>query len=723
MKIGTILEKIDEKQLFIPAFQREYVWKREDAKQLIDSLVKEYPTGTMLTWETSHPPELKGDHQYSAQQGAVKLLLDGQQRITTLYMLIRGEIPPYYTLPEIVNDTRGLYVNLKTLELSYYMKSRMENNPAWQNITDIFSGSIDTFGLQDKFAEAGISTSMESLRELNENINKIRRVVDREFPEQIIPPKATIKEAIDIFYKVNASGVALTEAELALAQISGYWPQARDAFKAKLAELSAQGFVLKLDFLVYALLGCMYSLGSEMRKLHGEENLEPVYDESGNLVRLGIKETWDILDKYTLDYVVNILRSKAYVDHTAEINSVYALIPIIVFCFDRYTEAIPEQQLRRLVKWFYYSQVRARYISQLPQKLDFDIRIIRESDRPFEELLGVIAEDKRLEIQPDEFTGRSVSHPFFGMMKWYLKSQGAVCLTTGLGIHKPMGEKYQLENDHIFPFSVLKKSGYGRENRIKYSLAQEFTNRAILTQVANRRKSARLASDYLSEIKSTSPMALEKQCIPTDEELWSIENYEEFLKARRELLATKINAYLEGLAVEHVEDYGRATIEELLAEDENSELEFKSSLRWDYQQGCVNKELEKIIVKAVAAFGNSPEGGTLLIGVNDERQALGLENDYTSLNGDKDKFELHLRTLLANKLGSAYVASGVKTTFPAVNGLEICQVDIAPSKKPLIVDIKDKNGVASEKFYVRDGNKSKELTRSEYEDYRIDRFD
>lgn len=105
MKISTILEKIDENQLFVPAFQREYVWKRDDAKQLIDSLIKEYPTGTMLTWETANPPELKGPHKYNEKQGAVRLLLDGQQRVTTLYMLINGEIPPYYTAPEIMNDT------------------------------------------------------------------------------------------------------------------------------------------------------------------------------------------------------------------------------------------------------------------------------------------------------------------------------------------------------------------------------------------------------------------------------------------------------------------------------------------------------------------------------------------------------------------------------------------------------------------------------------------
>ena len=64
MQISAILDKVDEKQLFVPAFQREYVWKRDDAKQLLDSLVKEYPTGTMLLWETANPPELKGPHKY-----------------------------------------------------------------------------------------------------------------------------------------------------------------------------------------------------------------------------------------------------------------------------------------------------------------------------------------------------------------------------------------------------------------------------------------------------------------------------------------------------------------------------------------------------------------------------------------------------------------------------------------------------------------------------------
>jgi uncharacterized protein with ParB-like and HNH nuclease domain len=142
MKISQILDKIDEKQLFVPAFQREYVWKRADAKNLIGSLINDYPTGTMLTWETNDPPELKGEHKYDERQGSVKLILDGQQRITTLYMLMTGNIPPYYKAHEILVDIRNLYINVETQALEYYKIKRMENDPLWVNLIDIFQGNL-----------------------------------------------------------------------------------------------------------------------------------------------------------------------------------------------------------------------------------------------------------------------------------------------------------------------------------------------------------------------------------------------------------------------------------------------------------------------------------------------------------------------------------------------------------------------------------------------------
>jgi hypothetical protein len=709
MKISTILEKIDENQLFVPAFQREYVWKRDDAKQLIDSLIKEYPTGTMLTWETSNPPELKGPHKYNENQGAVKLLLDGQQRVTTLYMLIRGVIPPYYSEQEIMEDTRNLFVQLETLELSYYMKTRMETNPLWQNITHVFQRNIRARDVVRNLEEKGETVTRERQDRIDDNTRAIENILARDFPEQTIPVKASIREAIDIFYKVNASGVALTDAELALAQISGYWPQARDRFKAKLAALEKEGFVFKLDFIVYVLLGCLYHLGSDMKKLHDAENSEK------------IRAAWDRLEKQVLDYVVNLMRTNAFVDHTDEINSPYALVPIIAYCFDKKGTHLTDAEIRKMVKWFFYSQVRTRYVSQLPQKLDRDLRTVAESPQPFDALLQVIAEENRLEILPAEFVGRAIQHPLFSMVRWYLKSRGAVCFTTGMSLRRNMGSKYQLERDHIFPYSKLKEVGYGEGNRVKYALAQELTNRAFLTQVANRGKAAAQAADYLAEVKQKFPKALELQCIPEDPELWKIENYEQFLEERRKMLAKNLNGFLNKITATE-ETVAPVSLEDLIAEGESDELEFKSTLRWDVKEGRINKKLEEVIMKTVAAFANS-QGGTLLIGVGDDGEVIGLEPDYHSLGGvDRDKFELHLRNLLNQQFGTGFVTSKVVVKFHEVEEKEVCQIETEAAKEPVILIVKDKNGQLTEKFYARSGNSSQEIPLSEMNAYIKERF-
>ena len=704
-----MLDKIDENQLFVPAFQREYVWKRDDAKQLMDSLVKEYPFGTMLTWETANPPELKGPHRYDEKQGAVRILLDGQQRATTLYMLIKGALPPYYSASEIANDTRGLYVHLETLELSYYLKLRMENNPLWQDITDVFQRRIRAKDIVRALEERGevVDRARDDL--IDDNTRRIENILQREFPEQTIPVKASVREAIDIFYKVNASGVALTDAELALAQISGYWPEARDEFKGKLAKLASEGYIFKLDFVVYMLLGCLYHAGSDMKKLHGSDNRE------------ALRSAWKRLDTKVLDYVVNLLRTHAFVDHTHEISSIYALIPIITYCYDKGTDHLTELEIRKMVKWFYYSQVRSRYVSQLQQKLDRDLRVIRESTSPFDQLLSVIEEEeRRLTIEPYEFEGRAVQNPLFNMMRWYFKSRGAVCLTTGVGLRKNMGRKYQLETDHIFAYSRLKKAGYGKGNRVKYALAQEFTNRAVLTQVANRSKSDIEAAQYLRSVAARFPRALELQCIPQDEELWDIARYEDFLRERRRMLALQLNDFLEGIT-QTVETAEPVSLEYLIQEGESDELEFKSTLRWDVREDRVNKHLESVVVKSVAAFGNG-NGGTLLIGVDDDGGVLGLAPDYVSLDGDRDRFELHLRNVLIAALGTGFVTRYVRVEFHDLDGKDVCLVEVLPARSPLYVSSKDKHGQTSERFYVRSGNASRELQLSEIHAYLQDRF-
>jgi len=714
MKISQILDKIDENQLFVPAFQREYVWKRKDAKDLISSLVKEYPTGTMLTWETNYPPELKGNYKHSEEKGSVKLILDGQQRITTLYILMKGVIPPYYTEKEIKNDIRNLYVNVEKLELEYFKKNIMENNPLWVNITHIFKREINARDITDKLELKNEGERIPKEREnaIYDNIRAIENIENRDFIEQIIPVKATIKEAIDIFYIVNASGVNLTDAELALAQISGYWPQARKLLKNKLEELKEKGWAFNLDFIVYVLLGVVHNIGSKMEKLHTIDNKE------------NIKKAWEKLDKKVLDYTFNILQSQAYIDHTKEINSVYALVPIIVYIFNKPDNKLNEEEIKKIVKWFYYSQLRQRYVSQLPQKLDKDLGVVKKSESPFDELLTLIADERPLEIKPSEFVGRDIRHPLFSLMRWYFKSKGAVCFGTGLKLRKNMGKSYNLEKDHIFAYSVLRDSDYfDMTNRFEFALAQEITNRVILTEVENRTKSAKLAEDYLENVKIRFPNALELQCIPDNSELWKLENYEKFLNARRKLLSEKLNHFLNNISITPERIKTEIDLKEIIQSGEHSFLEFKSTLRWDIRENKVNKKMEEIILKSIAAFSNG-EGGKLLIGVKDNLDIIGLEYDYNTLKiGDKDNYELHLRNLINSNFGKEFATIHLKVNFPKIDDIEICEIDINKGNNPLYLEITDKNGQKHKKFYVRSGNSSQELEIDEVASYVKNRFE
>jgi len=629
-----------------------------------------------------------------SEMGAVKLILDGQQRITTIYMMLQGELPPYYTQPEIKNNVLGLYVNLETLELEYYKKQAMENNPLWVNLTDIFQAKVKSSDVRKNLKTQNLlNDKLENT--IDDNFDSVKSIMDREFPEQIIPVTASIKEAIDIFYIVNASGVNLTDAELALAQISGYWPEARDLFKNKLFDLEKNGFVFKLDFIIYTLLGVTHSMGSEMRRLHSADNVDI------------IKEAWKRLDSQILDYVINIIRTHAYVDHSDEINSVFALIPLIAYVYSKPNGQLTEIEIKKAVKWFYFSQLRQRYVSQTPQKLDKDLAIIKKSPHPFDDLLGLIEQERSLTITEGEFAGRDIRHPLFSLMRWYFKSKDAVCLTSGISVRQNMGKKYVLEKDHIFPYAALKKNGYDIKNRFKYALAQEITNRAILTQIENRGKSDQAAKEYLESAKSKFPSSLSKQCIPEESALWELNSFEHFLAARRTMLSNELNDFLAGITKMETAK-AVVSISDMIIEGEHDGLEFKSTMRWDTKQNCLNKVLEKIILKTIAAFNNGyGDGGTLIIGVDDDGNILGLDNDLSTLKGDDiDAYELHLRNLVNAEFGIEYTASNIQVKFHEVLGQMVCAVTVSKGIIPLFVKNADKNGTKIEKFFVRSGNAS-----------------
>jgi type I restriction enzyme, R subunit len=179
--------------------------------------------------------------------------------------------------------------------------------------------------------------------------------------------------------------------------------------------------------------------------------------------------------------------------------------------------------------------------------------------------------------------------------------------------------------------------------------------------------------------------------------------------------------------------YGRAkvahqehcAIGELLARGEDAHLEYKSTFRWDLRGAAVSKNMETAVLKTVAAFLNSREGGTLLIGIADDGAALGLESDYLTLRkdgkDDADLLQLALTQAVLNSVGAA-AATNVTSQMHAVGGNDVCRVHIKPSGHPVYAEVTtvDKHDQHQKKrlFYVRMNNGTRSIDdESEIEKY------
>ncbi len=157
-------------------------------------------------------------------------------------------------------------------------------------------------------------------------------------------------------------------------------------------------------------------------------------------------------------------------------------------------------------------------------------------------------------------------------------------------------------------------------------------------------------------------------------------------------------------------------IGELLGGGENAHLEYKSTLRTGVDTGEVYKPLESAAAKTVAAFANSREGGTLLIGVADDGTVHGLAGDYASLRkpgkDDRDRFLLHLNQLHVNAFGET-AASAISTQVHTINGDDICRVHVPPSNFPVDATVVvDRSGQLQKRcaLFIRVGNGTREIT-------------
>jgi hypothetical protein len=695
MKINELMDGIRKSDIVLPEFQREYVWTRDQAKQLMVSLVKSYPVGSLLFWKTDEPPELKNLEAAPEKLGTLQVTLDGQQRLTTLHMFITSEIPPYYTEHDIQTDPRTLYYNLDTGEFQYYQSSRMKDNPLWWSVVDCFNRSdIDVFKIAQEQGKGG-EERFRLANRYNDHLNRLRHVREMDLPVQMVPSDASLGDAIDIFDRVNSQGTKLTDAELALTHVTAKWSQARRAMKAKISDLSNCHFYFDLTFMTRALTGVVVK-----RAL-----FETIHDRS----REELVESWKQLEQI-LDYLATVLPHQAFIHSTQDLNTTNVLVPLIVYLSLNEGKFPSERSIKRAIHWLYAAHTWARYTAQTNQRLEQDVSIIVRAPGPWDALCDQIIDQRgRIEVKAGDLEGRGIGHPLYRMAFIIAKAHGAVDWFNGAPLGTTHGQSYRIHNHHIFPASLLYQNGYDSESHLHRKIVNEIANRAFLTAETNWELANESPEVYLPKVEEKYPGALVKQFIPMDPALWKVERYPDFLDARRQLIAQRIDNFMDGLITEPEVVHHRP-LTELVSLGESATLEFKSTLQWDVVRNHVNKDLRFSVLKTIAAFLNSA-GGTLVIGVEDDGHILGLERDLQVVQGSQDRFEQTLMNLVSDRIGAQF-SPFIKVRFEQTDEQTVCVVDVDRAPEPVFMD-----GPRGKEFYTRLGNTTRALDPEETVSY------
>jgi hypothetical protein len=356
----------------------------------------------------------------------------------------------------------------------------------------------------------------------------------------------------------------------------------------------------------------------------------------------------------------------------------------------------------------YLANVWGRYSGQTDTKLKRDVASLSDQDPPSKLIEAIVADRGRIQIEASDLDGKSSRSGLYKFAYALARSRGAKDWFTGQTLYKKaLGKSNGLHSHHIFPRTVLRKAGITER-----ALVNQVANIAFLTQKANLKIASKEPSKYMPLVEEKFPGVLRQQHVPMQEEVWHIDQYLDFLEQRRKLMARSMNGFLSKLGAEGEDAGERVGIESLLQASESQRLEFKSSLRWDYDKGYTNRQLEDIVVKTIAGFMNS-EGGDLVIGVDDSGELLGLESDYDSSQNIKsrDGFERHLNGTVRKAIGDATMTF-ITTTFHTIHHKDICQVSIEPSDHPVYVPLEGVQG-----FFVRQGNATRPLDPKETLEY------
>jgi Protein of unknown function DUF262 len=517
-KLAAILDQIDSGSVLLPEFQRGYVWNRDQVRGLMRSLYRGYPVGGLLTWETQADGALVRGASLASPALRV-LILDGQQRITSLYGITRGRPPTFFQGDE--KAFSGLRFNVEEQIFEFYAPAKMRDDPRWIDVTSLF-----TDGLQGPIAALSSHPETQpSFAVYMERLARLHSVLDKEFHEEKITGEdRTVDEVVEIFNRVNSGGTKLSKGDLALAKKCAHWPEARAAMRAHLDRWEKEGFSFSLDWL--------------LRNITAVATGRAEFSYLDNVSVTDFQESLEASARYISQFL-DIVAGRLGLDHNRVLMGRYAFPVICRLLHQSAGHFADSFQTDRVLYWYIHTALWGRFAGSTETVLNQDYETLGRSG-----IDGLISSLERwrggnLAIDGQDFEGFGQGSRFYPLLYLLTRVQGARDFGSGLPLHSHLlGHLTSLQIHHIFPKAVLYEAGYGR------SQVNAVANFCFLTQETNLKIGKRRPEDYFYEVEIRHPGVLAAQWIPEDRSLWRIDRYSDFLAARRTLLAEAANTFL-----------------------------------------------------------------------------------------------------------------------------------------------------------------------------------
>lgn len=738
--LSGLISDIKIGDIALPELQRPFVWKNSKVRNLFDSMYRGFPVGFFLFWEPSVVAGARKIGTDGKQKTPRLLVVDGQQRLTSLYAVMTGT-------PVVREgyDAETIEIGFNPLQEKFEVAdaTTRNNRQFLANISVIWDPDADFDEIKDEYF-----ARLTELQELSDEdrkraraaLNRLEKLSSYPFTALELTANVDEEQVAEVFVRINSEGKKLNQADFILTLMSVFWDDGRAELEkfCRDARVPSTSGASPFNYLMHpdpdqllrvsvgvafrrARLQYVYSIlrgkdleTEEFSDERREEQFGRLKDAQARVLNL----------QYWHDFL-KAIRFAGYKSHKMISSQNAVLFAYILYLLGRTELKFDEPELRRLIaKWFFVTAMTGRFTSSPESKMEADLAKLRDVENKeqfksvLDQICGAITTNDYWKIKlPTELATSSARSPsmfaYFASLTILdanvLFSEQKVAELLDSSTKQP---RSPIERHHLFPRAHLDSIG-----RTTTTQKNQIANYALVEWGDNTKIGDSAPVDYLPDFETRfAKKDLERMfywhALPDS---WPEMNYEDFLRERREKIATVVqDAYgrfekgANGRSQEDDRD-----IAELIAEGENSATEFKSTLRRNLHTGENDVRMENSALKTLVGFLNSKGGGTLFIGVTDDGVALGIEADSFK---DEDKMYLHLNNLIKDRIGAKHMLY-IHPHFDDYEDKRVLVVECLPARSP--VYLKEGN---EERFYIRSVAATVELKGGQAQDFIVQRF-